>query len=75
VIFAFAVLLYAVPSPVVAVVGVLAVVAVARRYTSFRCPRCNDQFLSVPDPAGWRQWPLRDTCQRYGLPVDADPPA
>jgi predicted RNA-binding Zn-ribbon protein involved in translation (DUF1610 family) len=68
---AFAVLLYAVPGIVVAAFGVAAVLAVAWRYASFRCPRCNDTFLSVPDVS--RQWWPTNTCQRCGLEADSDP--
>jgi hypothetical protein len=70
-VFAFAVLLYAVPSAVVAGVGIIATLAAAWRYASFRCPRCGDEFLSVPDAVRAR-WPLRGTCQRCGLPDGAD---
>lgn len=49
VLFAFAVLFYAVPSAVVAGVGIIATLAAAWHYASFRCPRCGDEFLSVPN--------------------------
>lgn len=75
VLFAFAVLFYAVPSAVVAGVGIIATLSAAWHYASFRCPRSGDEFLSVPDAAGWWPWPPRATCQRCGLPADAEPPA
>jgi hypothetical protein len=74
VLFAFAVLFYAVPSVVVAGAGIIATLAAAWHYASFRCPRCGDEFLSVPDAVSVR-WPLRDSCRRCGLRGGAEPPA
>jgi hypothetical protein len=73
VLFAFAVLLYAVPSAVVAGVGIIATLAASWRYASFRCPRCSNEFLSVPEAAVRWPWRRRDTCQRCGLRDGADP--
>lgn len=76
VLFAAGVMLFALPNAIAAIVGIVATLAVAWRYATFRCPRCDDEFLSVPDAVGvgWRS-PLRETCQRCGLVDGADPPA
>ena len=62
-IFAFAVLLDAVPSAVVAGVGIIATLAAAWHYASFRWPGCGDEFLNAPDAARrwlWLQIPVSD---------------
>ena len=67
---ALAVLLVVWPQPVVAALWGIATLAAGWRFASFRCPRCDDTFMSVPDAMD--TWP-RYGCSRCRLPIDALP--
>jgi Flp pilus assembly protein TadB len=70
-IFVFFVALLAWPSPLVLAVCFAAAMATAWRFATFRCPRCDEHFMGMPED-DFRFW-RRDTCQSCSLPVDSPP--